>query len=116
MRGRAAELELIMADGPSFPRKGQMIIADRAVDLKTGTLSLVAEFPNPKALMRPGQFGRVRLAATVAENALLVPAEGRHRDSEHEGGLRRRCRQQGGRSAASRSATASGRTTSSPKA
>ena len=23
--------------------------------------------------MRPGQFGRVRLAATVAENALLVP-------------------------------------------
>ena len=50
-----------------------MIIADRAVDLKTGTLSLVAEFPNPKAILRPGQFGRVRLAATVAENALLVP-------------------------------------------
>ena len=50
-----------------------MIIADRAVDLKTGTLSIVAEFPNPNALLRPGQFGRVRFAATVAENALLVP-------------------------------------------
>ena len=24
-------------------------------------------------MLRPGQFGRVRLAATVAENALLVP-------------------------------------------
>ena len=56
-----------------FPEKGRIIIADRAVDLKTGTLSLVAEFPNPNALLRPGQFGRVRLAATVAENALLVP-------------------------------------------
>ena len=57
----------------SFPQKGHIIIADRAVDLKTGTLSIIAEFPNPKALLRPGQFGRVRLAATVAENALLVP-------------------------------------------
>jgi membrane fusion protein (multidrug efflux system) len=66
-------LELILADGSVFPEKGRIIIADRAVDLKTGTLNLVAEFPNPKALLRPGQFGRVRLAADVAENALLVP-------------------------------------------
>ena len=69
----AGELELILADGSTFPHKGRIIIADRAVDLKTGTLSLVAEFPNPNALLRPGQFGRVRLAATTAENALLVP-------------------------------------------
>src|ERR1043166_2581591 len=62
-----------MADGSAFPQKGHFIIADRAVDLKTGTLSIIAEFPNPKAVLRPGQFGRVRLAATVAENALLVP-------------------------------------------
>ena len=72
MKG-GAELELILADGSTFPHKGRIIIADRAVDLKTGTLSLVAEFPNPNALLRPGQFGRVRLAATIAENALLVP-------------------------------------------
>ncbi|SPE40899.1 putative Multidrug export protein AcrE [Candidatus Sulfopaludibacter sp. SbA3] len=70
---KGSELELILVDGSVFPKKGRIIIADRAVDLKTGTLSIVAEFPNPNALMRPGQFGRVRLAATVAENALLVP-------------------------------------------
>jgi len=73
MQGRGGELELILADGSVFPQKGRMIIADRAVDLKTGTLNLIAEFPNPNALLRPGQFARVRLAATVAENALLVP-------------------------------------------
>ena len=67
------DLELILADGSVFPEKGHLIIADRAVDLKTGTLSLVTEFPNPKALLRPGQFGRIRFASTVAENALLVP-------------------------------------------
>jgi membrane fusion protein, multidrug efflux system len=72
LRG-GGDLELILADGSVFPAKGRIIIADRAVDLKTGTLSIVAEFPNPNALLRPGQFGRVRLAATVAENALLVP-------------------------------------------
>jgi RND family efflux transporter MFP subunit len=73
LRGGGGELELILSDGSTFPEKGRIIIADRAVDLKTGTLSLVAEFPNPQALLRPGQFARVRLAATVAENALLVP-------------------------------------------
>jgi membrane fusion protein (multidrug efflux system) len=72
MKG-GAELELILADGSTFPEKGRVIITDRAVDLKTGTLSIVAEFANPKAVLRPGQFGRVRLAATVVENALLVP-------------------------------------------
>ncbi len=73
MKGGAGQLELILADGSTFPEIGRIIIADRAVDVKTGTLSLVAEFPNPNALLRPGQFGRVRMAATVAENALLVP-------------------------------------------
>jgi membrane fusion protein (multidrug efflux system) len=73
LREGGGDLELILADGSIFPGKGRIIIADRAVDLKTGTLSIIAEFPNPQALLRPGQFGRVRLAATVAEDALLVP-------------------------------------------
>ena len=68
-----AALELTLADGSVFPQKGRVIIADRAVDLKTGTLSLTAEFPNPEGLLRVGQFGRVRVAAEVAENAILVP-------------------------------------------
>jgi membrane fusion protein (multidrug efflux system) len=66
-------LELILADGSIFPHKGRVSIVDRAVDLKTGTLSIVAEFPNPSSFLRPGQFGRVRFASSVAENALLVP-------------------------------------------
>ncbi len=73
LRNSDGQLELILSDGSVFPKKGRIIIADRAVDLKTGTLSIVTEFPNPDALLRPGQFGRVRLAATVVDNALLVP-------------------------------------------
>ncbi len=66
-------LELILAEGSGFPHKGKLVIADRAVDEKTGTLSLISEFPNPDGLLRPGQFGRVRLAGRTLENAVLVP-------------------------------------------
>ncbi len=69
----SASMEMIMADGKVFPYKGRFIIADRAVDLKTGTLSLIAEFQNPEQLLRPGQFGRVRLSTVVVENAILIP-------------------------------------------
>ncbi len=75
-KGRASDgpaLELLLADGSVFPHTGKVVFADRAVDVKTGTLSLTTEFPNPEALLRPGQFGRVRAAAEVAENAILVP-------------------------------------------
>ena len=72
-RASATDLELILADGSVFPQKGRFVIADRAVDVKTGTLSLIAEFPNPAGLLRPGQFGRIRAAAEVVENAILVP-------------------------------------------
>ena len=66
-------LELILADGSVFPYKGKLVIVDRAVDLKTGTLTIISEFPNPQGQLRPGQFGRVRAAVGVAENAILVP-------------------------------------------
>ena len=66
-------LDLILADGSIFPHKGKLVIVDRAVDLKTGTLTAIAEFPNPNALLRPGQFGRLRAAVETAENAILIP-------------------------------------------
>ena len=66
-------LELVLADGSVFPQKGKIVFVDRAVDNKTGTLTGIAEFPNPNAILRPGQFGRVRASIETAENAILVP-------------------------------------------
>jgi membrane fusion protein (multidrug efflux system) len=66
-------LELILADGSVFPYKGKIVIVDRAVDMKTGTLSMVAEFPNPGGLLRPGQFGRLRAVVEMANDAILIP-------------------------------------------
>ena len=43
------------------------------MDTNTGTIRLVAAFPNPGNLLRPGQYGRVRMQTSFKKNALLVP-------------------------------------------
>ena len=65
--------ELILADGTVYPHKGKILLADRQVDPNTGTIRLVAAFPNPGNILRPGQYGRVRIQTSIKKNALLVP-------------------------------------------
>jgi RND family efflux transporter MFP subunit len=70
---RAPSLDLLLADGTQFPHKGRPVFIDRAIDLKTGTIQVRAEFPNPERVLRPGQFGRVRVVTESVPNAVLVP-------------------------------------------
>jgi RND family efflux transporter MFP subunit len=67
------ELELILADGSVYPRRGRFYAADRQVDIQTGAIRLAGVFPNPDGILRPGQYGRVRFVAYVLPNAPLVP-------------------------------------------
>ncbi|HEY0761428.1 MAG TPA: efflux RND transporter periplasmic adaptor subunit [Pyrinomonadaceae bacterium] len=67
------ELELYLADGSLYPHNGKFYIADRQVDTQTGSIRIAGVFPNPDNILRPGQYGRVRAATSVQENALLVP-------------------------------------------
>ena len=69
----AIPLELILADGTVYPHKGKVALADRQVDVKTGTMRLGALFPNPGNLLRPGQYGTVRATMETKKGALLVP-------------------------------------------
>ena len=41
--------------------------------MKTGTITVVGEFPNPQMLLVPGMFVRVRALLDTQKNALLVP-------------------------------------------
>ena len=65
--------ELILTDGTVYPHKGKILLTDRQVDTNTGTIRLVAAFPNPGNILRPGQYGRVRIQTSMKKNALLVP-------------------------------------------
>lgn len=66
-------LELILASGAVYPQKGRVRFADNQLDIKTGTIRVVGEFPNPDSLLVPGMFTRVRSQLMTYTNALLVP-------------------------------------------
>jgi membrane fusion protein, multidrug efflux system len=67
------KLQLILADGTTYPREGQFYFADRQVNPNTGAIQLAALFPNPGNVLRPGQYGKVRAIVRVQQNALLIP-------------------------------------------
>lgn len=66
-------LELILTDGSVYPHKGRVSVANRQVDVRTGTLTIQGVFPNPHGLLRPGQFARIRAEVEVKKAAMLVP-------------------------------------------
>lgn len=66
-------VEIVLADGTVFPQKGRITFANADYNAKTGTFLLRATFPNPDALLRPGQFVRVRIGGAVRPHAILVP-------------------------------------------
>jgi len=66
-------LTLMLPHGKDHPHGGKFIFIDRAVDSRTGTLRIRAEFPNPEKILRPGMFARVRVELGTRENAILAP-------------------------------------------
>jgi RND family efflux transporter MFP subunit len=72
-------VELLLSDGSVYPHRGLIITADRQIDASTGTLRIQALIPNPEGRLRPGQYGRVRMARqgegrdviTIPEKALI---------------------------------------------
>lgn len=66
-------LEMVLADGSVYPRKGKFYFTGRQVDERTGTIRMAALFPNPGNVLRPGQFARIRMTTQIRKNALLIP-------------------------------------------
>jgi membrane fusion protein (multidrug efflux system) len=72
---RVAEspVTLILTEGSVHPAKGKFVFIDRAVDPKTGTLRVRAEFANSEKVLRPGMFGRIRVDIGVRPDSILIP-------------------------------------------
>lgn len=67
-------LELLLADGSTYKHRGVLVTANRQVDASTGTIQLQALFPNSDNILRPGQYGRVRIQREdQGKGALAVP-------------------------------------------
>ena len=72
-RAESAKVELLLEDGSTYPHAGRIFFTDMAVDPGTGSVSLRAEFPNPKRDLLPGMFVRIRFPEADADNAIRIP-------------------------------------------
>ena len=66
---------LILSDGTIYDQTGSINFTNRQIDPSTGSLLVQALFPNPKQLMRPGQFVKVRIQKDLYPDALVVPQQ-----------------------------------------
>ena len=66
-------LQLTLADGTLYEHTGTISFADREVNPATGAIRIAGIFQNPNNLLRPGEYGRVRLSAKTQPGALLIP-------------------------------------------
>jgi RND family efflux transporter MFP subunit len=68
-------LELVLADGTVYPQRGKYTFAGRQVNQSTGAIEANGLFSNPGNILRPGQYGKVRVAVETLHGALLVPQQ-----------------------------------------
>ena len=71
--GGTARVQLTLADGTPFGVAAPIDFVNPVIDSVTGTQQFRARFANPKRLILPGQFVRVRVLGVARPNALLVP-------------------------------------------
>ncbi len=74
------EVWLILEDGSAYPLPGQIKFLDNQVDESTGTVTLRAEFPNPKNYLLPGMYVRARVQTAVVPDGMVIPQQALSRD------------------------------------
>ena len=69
-------VHLKLDDGVVYPMDGRLKFTDVTVDQSTGSVTLRAEFPNPRGFLLPGLYVRAVIVEGVDRNAILAPQLG----------------------------------------
>jgi membrane fusion protein (multidrug efflux system) len=72
-KGGKFDVTLKLADGSEYSGSGKVDFTDVRVNPTTGTIEARAVVSNPKHLLRPGQFARVKLSGGIRPGAIAVP-------------------------------------------
>ena len=67
-------VSLLLADGSTYNHEGAIVKTSGVIDAATGTVSVIARFPNPEHLLKSGGSGQIVIARSN-NHALLVPQE-----------------------------------------
>jgi membrane fusion protein (multidrug efflux system) len=70
--GKDAQVRIELADGSAYPEAAKLNFSGSTVDAQTSTVQMRAEVPNPRLVLLPGQFVRVRVTAGMVQ-AIVVP-------------------------------------------
>jgi membrane fusion protein (multidrug efflux system) len=81
---QTATTQLILEDGTTYPEVGKLQFSEVTVDEGTGSVTLRAEFPNPRKQLLPGMFVRALIKEGENPAALLVPQKGVTRNPRGE--------------------------------
>jgi membrane fusion protein (multidrug efflux system) len=71
----AGRVRVLLDDGSEYPLPGKLLFADVTVDPSSGQLLLRAEVPNPKGVLLPGLYVKVRFEQARTDSAILVPQQ-----------------------------------------
>ncbi len=71
-----AKVTLVLEDGSTYPLQGTLKFSETLVAEGTGTVTLRAVFPNPKAQLLPGMFVRAVVQVGIDEHGILAPQQG----------------------------------------
>jgi RND family efflux transporter MFP subunit len=66
-------LQMVLADGSVYKYPGHFYVANRQVNVQTGTIKMQGLFPNPGSILRPGLYAKIRSPTDTLKGALLVP-------------------------------------------
>lgn len=72
----SATVSLKLEDGSIYENKGEFKLQELAVDEATGSVTLRAQFPNPKNILLPGMYVNIVVNEAINTKAILVPQQG----------------------------------------
>lgn len=74
-KGLLSNIRLYLADGTLYPHKGTYSYTKRDAGDQTGTIIIVASFPNPERLLKVGQSAVVMADVGSPEGVVLIPQQ-----------------------------------------
>lgn len=72
---QGAQVRVVLDDGSLYDLPGKLLFTDLTVDPSTGQVTLRAEVPNPRGLLLPGLYVRIRMEQAMATNVIAVPQQ-----------------------------------------
>lgn len=65
-------VSLLLSDNSTYPVEGHIDVIDGQFNKNTGAITVRANFPNPKGLLRSGNTGKIQLSL-LQKDAILIP-------------------------------------------